>query len=991
VGDLYTANQAAIGPFFARYPELLPLYSAYTASLDSPEKKRTMLLNNLLPELKKLRKRQQALATVSSVAHVANAFAQSILDDVTVLHAVVDNTQSALDDLTALETPGLSAQFFWHDTVTNSADSTTDAGPMLAYSATGTSKLPANPTPGNAISAVWSGYLEAPENGFYNIAIETDAGAIVTVTLGGDSVVLAQNGNVWSNQNPLALIAGTLYAVVLQVEKVTNTLTVRWETTGRGWETIPACYLYSATLTDHLRSAYIRFLKTASLASGLKLTANENAHFAAHADYHIGGQGWLNALPVAGSPDVPTAQVLRDVLAALLDFARIKAALSPDDERLLSVLQDPTTTLPNGDSLLLTLTGWESGSLDALLTRFGKSRTDLTHLDTFRRVYDAYTCVTTFGIAASALLVAAINEPKADTVHDLQAALRARYAEADWLKVLKPINDEMRGLQRDALVAYVLQKLGKNTDTNHIDTLDKLFEYFLMDVQMDPCMQTSRIRHALSSVQLFIERCLMNLEKGIAPSYIKVKQWEAMKRYRIREANLQVFYRPENWLEPELRDDQSPFFKETMSELLQSDITEDTAATALLNYLSKLEEVAKLEPCGIHYVESSPGEDGEIVHVVARTAGAHRKYYYRRREYGSWTPWEQIKLEIEDNPVIPVIWKGRLLLFWLRILKQTPVDPNAMPTPSSDPKPLASLTLGNLQANTRSNVTDQSITVQAVLCWSEYYNGKWQPTKTSDINQPTELGQFDPAGKNAFDRSRLKLRAGQLPGLPADALLVNIGFGSPFDLFGKFRTGFMLYNTHSLPLRVEDIAYPPFKLPPLLRIMPTEYPSHSSSSFSIYYMQFGGGSGLSQENNILQTNIGERVIEPQSNLTNVWDAPFFYEDSRNVFYVTTDESTVLLWDYNDYGIFHSKENPKMKQVAKIPPLVLQKQALIPDKIGPVITTTNAGIGDPVSMQRFVSEDANIRTAIGTSAAVQYGDREIGPMGSLSNGHIGQEQ
>ena len=24
--------------------------------------------------------------------------------------------------------------------------------------------------------------------------------------------------------------------------------------------------------------------------------------------------------------------------------------------------------------------------------------------------------------------------------------------------------------------------------------------------------------------------------------------------------------------------------------------------------------------------------------------------------------------------------------------------------------------------------------VQAVLCWSEYYNGKWQPTKTSDIN-----------------------------------------------------------------------------------------------------------------------------------------------------------------------------------------------------------------------------------------------------------------
>ena len=84
--------------------------------------------------------------------------------------------------------------------------------------------------------------------------------------------------------------------------------------------------------------------------------------------------------------------------------------------------------------------------------------------------------------------------------------------------MLKPINDEMRGLQRDALVAYILHQMRENPTTAHIDTPDKLFEYFLMDVQMEPCMQTSRIRHALSSVQLFIERCLMNLEPRVAPS-----------------------------------------------------------------------------------------------------------------------------------------------------------------------------------------------------------------------------------------------------------------------------------------------------------------------------------------------------------------------------------------------------------------------------------------------------------------------------------------
>ena len=44
-------------------------------------------------------------------------------------------------------------------------------------------------------------------------------------------------------------------------------------------------------------------------------------------------------------------------------------------------------------------------------------------------------------------------------MRDLQAALRARYDESDWLNVLKPINDEMRGLQRDALVAYILHQM----------------------------------------------------------------------------------------------------------------------------------------------------------------------------------------------------------------------------------------------------------------------------------------------------------------------------------------------------------------------------------------------------------------------------------------------------------------------------------------------------------------------------------------------------
>ncbi|MBK8025110.1 MAG: hypothetical protein IPK19_27825 [Chloroflexi bacterium] len=188
-------------------------------------------------------------------------------------------------------------------------------------------------------------------------------------------------------------------------------------------------------------------------------------------------------------------------------------------------------------------------------------------------------------------------------------------------------------------------------------------------------METSRIRHALSSVQLFIERCLMNLEAGVSPdafSAPKRKAWNWMKRYRVWEANRTVYLFPENWLEPELRDDKSPFFKEIESELLPGRYYRgNVPSTALLKYLGRLEEVAKLEQCAIHYVPRDEAQNVlETSHVVARTSGANRKYFYRRCESGSWSPWDPIKLDIDDNPVTLVVWKDRLLLFWVRIIQE---------------------------------------------------------------------------------------------------------------------------------------------------------------------------------------------------------------------------------------------------------------------------------------------------------------------------------
>lgn len=978
VDDLYDENQAVINPFFARYPELQPFYNAYVAdTIHSPAEKRTILLAALLPELVQRRKRQQALQSVSAIVNTELTFAQVFLDPPATplpLHAVGQGGQPALNDLIALETLGLSVQFFASDTATGAILPVSDIASNLDYAPTvgGTGNpLPAHPTPGAAVSGVWRGYLETPESGFFKLHIEADAGATVTLQLDDKPIALTQNAALWNNTNPIELRVGTLYPIRLTVERVREVVRVSWDwqPKGQGRSVIPARFLYPAVLFQRFQETYVRFLKAASLAAGLGLTANELAYLATHADYHIAGDGWLNALSVNGDPTPATAATLIKPLEALLGFARIKTDISPSDESLLTILNDPPAATQSPESLLFTITRWNQTSLNDVLGHFGGNITALQHFDLFRRVYDAFALVQKMGIPANALIQATTNEPAAHTVRDTQAALRARYDAASWREVVRPINDEMRGLQRDALLAYILHQMRSHPASAHIDTPDKLFEYFLMDVQMDPCMQTSRIRHALSSVQLFIERCLMNLEPRVSPAAINAKLWTWMKRYRVWEANRKVYLFPENWLEPELRDDQSPFFKETMSELLQSDISEERAATALGNYLSKLEDVAKLEPCGIFHIPADAAKrTGETNHVVARTSGALRKYYCRRYELGYWTPWEQIKLDIEDNPVIPVVWKDRLLLFWLRILDTRP---------DTTSRPPANKAITNL--NTNDIPGDPDVKVQALLCWSEYYNGKWQPAKTSDVNKPFALGSYKVTGTGTFSRSSLVLQTQEVS---IDGFALSI-----ICVGGETPASILIYNTHSLPVGSD--------LSP--RIDP-RYPDTSDEHFIIVYNDLAHGYFDTPEDldgamyvipqitrHLITEPFKYRCTQPQHELNNsaAWIAPFFLEDSRHVFYVTSIDEQVWLPDYRKYGVGIF---PDYGKVTKIPPLILKVDPEVQLKpkpwgdggpIGP-----DPGIFDPSPMRRFVTEDVYIRHGIGTRGTVVYGRKRIGPSGAI---------
>jgi hypothetical protein len=131
---------------------------------------------------------------------------------------------------------------------------------------------------------------------------------------------------------------------------------------------------------------------------------------------------------------------------------------------------------------------------------------------------------------------------------------------------------------------------------------------------------------------------------------------------------------------------------------------------------------------------------------------------------------------------------------------------------------------------------------------------------------------------------------------------------------------------------------------------------------------------------ILKNTITDRVIVPRHALQNIWDAPFFYEDSRHVFYVTTSERIVQIPQWDWYGIIPDLVKPRLA----IPPLVFEPKEVIPDRYDPIVTAPNVGVVDRAPIERFVSEDATIDKVIGTTGTVRYGGKEIGPVGVLSN-------
>lgn len=199
--------------------------------------------------------------------------------------------------------------------------------------------------------------------------------------------------------------------------------------------------------------------------------------------------------------------------------------------------------------------------------------------------------------------------------------------------VLVKANNTLRNNQRRALIHYLLQQ--SYMRTRYIYDESNLFDFFLIDVQMGSCLKTSRLKQAISTVQLFIQRCTLGLEKaqGISSGEINLDRWSWMQKYRLWEATRKVYLYPENWLDPTLRDDKSEAFRALEDSILQTDLSQSTLSDQIRTYLYAASEVADLDVQT--YLWDKVATYSGTFHLFARTRHAPYSYYYRSVEISS--------------------------------------------------------------------------------------------------------------------------------------------------------------------------------------------------------------------------------------------------------------------------------------------------------------------------------------------------------------------
>jgi hypothetical protein len=744
------------------------------------------VLDNLLPQLRTRQLRGAVIQTLGDTLGLTAHAAARLLD--TVMRSRRRPGEPLLADFLALLGRGLTGAYYPNAELSGEP-AVVRNDPELTFSWAGAP--PADRVPGRQFSVRWTGHLLARSKGPHTFYVQSDGAVRLTLKIGGNERVLIDQptgtGRVVEHASePVALDPAQLNEIRVEYRNQGGpaAIALQFGTGPAAKQVVPRTNLYPAeglTSVAPVEESYRRLHKAALVLTGFGVTD-------AQLEWLTGDPPSLNldTLPTQPPPEAESVSLFRRWYQLARLYA-LRRKLPRSNADLFDVFR--TSTMAEALDRLVLATGWERSVIDAFLGPEGLGIDNVTALrppvdaveeePTILRLARAMDVQRRVGVAPATLYAWANAVPDADASASIVQSVKARYDETRWLEVARTLNDPLRAERRDALVAYLLPRMRELGVRNR----NQLFEYFLIDVDMNPCMLTSRIRQATGAVQTFFQRCLMNLEPKVEARVINDKDWQWLKTYRVWEANRKVFLYPENWIEPELRDDKSPLFQALESSILQQEIKKENVEAAFADYLEGLDEISRLDVRGVWFEErerhrmvsrpvpkelrflESPAEESKwdigTYHVFARTFNAPYVWYYRRLENGrQWTAWEKIEVDIESDHLVPVVFQRRMHLFWTQFQEVTKPLPEMKKEEKGPPPPL---------------VKDWEIH----LAYSVYDRGRWSRKKMSAggvIDDQTFATQQGEAGHTVqYDGSRAlwhgdytlraQVTAGELPRL----------------------------------------------------------------------------------------------------------------------------------------------------------------------------------------------------------------------------------
>ncbi len=719
--------------------------------------------------------------------------------------------------------------------------------------------------------------------------------------------------------------------------------------------------------------AYTLLHKVSLLVSRMKIETDDLAYFILNqAAVHVLN---FSALPVASA--VPPNDF--NGWLNLFKFLDFKSKYPEPEEASIRSILDLAKNVASTKTQIIAemakLTQWNAEDLTAIDTSFKLQHTpghlDYTDAELYCRLQKCFAQKKLTGVNTTIMFDwASVDGVPHDFDVSVQTrnAVKSKYEQDDWLQKITPLYDDIREKKRRALVEYHLENSQRNeaekilfngkTIPNPLYWKDSnaLFKYFLIDCEMCSCQLTSRMKQAISSVQFFVQRCFLNLEnrfvqvsqdeKEDVSSPNAWSQWKWMKNYRIWEANRKIFFYPENWLEPELRDDKSPFFEELENEILQNEVTTENVEAAFLNYLQKADEIAHLEVCGMyHQMEDLTAEEAgfevNIVHVIGRTNAFPHIYYYRTYDmnYSIWSAWEKIDVEITGEHVVPVMYNRKLHLFWLvftdkpmKTHKVPPAKATSGPSDSPEPPKMLEIQLG-WSVKKQGGWTAKKISKQKLIHpWQRpYYSYNLRPYYLAKFNElyldiyiSTSKEFNDTSFYDAFQDKKVKFTANSfnetyLPwhsssfvfdGHIKDVKLKGLGGLFHMDLFGadiNIPIGpdsyFYVHENFGEDAKdikeLEPIEYGPrLRLPNGMHFRNTRLTNNVTNAVNNNQLRVLENSNtatlLSNATNRFELVITQQDLQLNTIAT---DHPLFYQDNQRAFFIKPEWEAVL----NNYG------------------------------------------------------------------------------------------